>query len=906
MINALRLRTVGVAWVALTLFGIVAAPAGATVPGMPRVPQAPTSVFREDFEHEVSLRPVSLSDYVGRPTGAPSVDARYTADPSWLTDCNGTIVAFDSPDGEWGGAGCPQPTAATGAWAYVRMMAWALGSARGEGDAAARANHAVTAWTYTKDPGSGLVQLATRQDTPITFPQKHDRFITFSIDGAELCAPPEEPAQHNVAKFEFYLTNQEGKELRAFSEPIEPCADPRARAITAPGVGNRPAGATFKVGTFASDDAVLFSGDALGITMRNAQGLSYGNDAAFDDIRVIDATPQLDKSFSPPVLNRGETSILTFTVTNTSDLAAKEGWSFTDTLPAGLSVVPGGEQASDCPGGTITAAGGAISVRGSLAAGQQYCEIHVAVTSATNGTYTNGPGDVTLSGVNPPGDATVEFGDADLAISKSASEGLIEPGSDITYKLTVTNHGPNQAENVVVTDPLAGLSGVSADPECDLGQASVTCRLPSLGVGETHSFTVVAHVPNAHRGGVENTATVSSDTPDPDLGNNVDTAIVHTRAKADLTIVKRASDRRVRPGDQVTYTLLVKNHGPHDANGVIVTDPLSPELELISAHPSVGHCATRFGLVCRLGTIESGGSAQIQVTVRVAQTAVGKVRNLATVDAEETDPNPGDNSDGETVEVTPDAPRQRVADLEVTKHASHAQVGTGQPLTYFLRVTNHGPDPATDARLTDSASSTRRIVSVHPSQGTCHVATVLTCDLGRIEAGGHATVRVVAEITHAGTERNTAGVTAAQLDPTPADNLASADVTALAELRLRKTASASRIAAGQSVTFGVRVTNPTAGPIDHVTVCDSLPAGLTFVHAEPRPNRDGGRACWRIAALPAGASRSFAVTARARRGAAGKLTNVATATAPRASPARATATVEVGSAEPPGNVTGLG
>jgi uncharacterized repeat protein (TIGR01451 family) len=885
---------------------LAATPAGATVPGMPRVPQAPTSVFHEDFEHEVSLAPVSLTDYVGRPTGAPGVHARYTADPPWRTDCNGTIVAFDSPDGDWSPAGCPQPTAATGAWAYVRMMAWAMGIAQGDGATAARANHAVTAWTYTQDPGAGLVQLATRQDTPITFPQKHSRFITFSIDGAELCAPPGEPGAHNVAKFEFFLANLEGKELQAFSEPIEPCADPRARTITAPGVGNRPAGATFKVGTFASDDAVLFSGAGLGIAMRNAQGLSYGNDAAFDDIRVIDATPQLDKSFSPTVLNRGETSILTFTVTNTSDLAAKDGWSFTDTLPAGLTVVPGGEQVTDCPGGAITASGGTISVRGSLAAEQEYCEVHVAVTSPTNGTFTNGPGDVTVEGVNPPGEATVEFGDADLSVAKSASEQIIEPGSDITYTLKVTNHGPNAAENVVVTDPLDGLSGVSADPECDLGQGLATCRLSSLGVGESHTFTVVAHVPGTHRGGVENTATVTSDTPDPYLGNNEDSAIVHTRAEADLAIVKRASAHRVRPGDEVTYTLLVTNRGPHDAHGVLVTDRLSRELELISAHPSQGSCDIRFGLVCRLGTVAGGAGAQIRVTARVGQTAVGKVRNVATVDGEETDPNPGDNSDDETIEVTPEAPRQHVADLEVTKHASRVQVEAGGQVTYFLRIANHGPDPAADARLIDTASSARKIVSVDPSQGTCHVATVLTCDLGRIEPGSHATVKVVAALTHPGAEQNTAAVTTAELDPRPENDVASATVKVIAALRLTKTASPSTIVAGQTVTFDIRVKNPTTGPIKGVSVCDSLPSGLVFLRAAPTTSRHGGAHCWTIVSLPGGASRTLTLTARARHGAAGPLTNVATATALGARPARAEATVEVGPAIPPDSVVGLG
>jgi uncharacterized repeat protein (TIGR01451 family) len=282
------------------------------------------------------------------------------------------------------------------------------------------------------------------------------------------------------------------------------------------------------------------------------------------------------------------------------------------------------------------------------------------------------------------------------------------------------------------------------------------------------------------------------------------------------------------------------------------------------------------------------------------------VRNIATVDAWETDPHPADNSDEATIGVAPDAPRQRIADLRATKHASHARVATGEPLTYLLRVTNHGPDPATAVRLADASSSTRRVLSVHPSQGSCHGATVLTCDLGRVEPGHHATVEVVAEITRGGIERNTATVSAAELDPEPANNLASATVKALAVLRLDKTASPLRIVAGQTVSFAIRVGNPTAAPIDAVTVCDAMPTGLAFLHATAPASRHGRDRCWTISSLPAGTSRTITLTARALRGAAGTLRNTAVATAPGARPAHATANVEVAPAAPPGSVTGLG
>lgn len=40
----------------------------------------------------------------------------------------------------------------------------------------------------------------------------------------------------------------------------------------------------------------------------------------------------------------------------------------------------------------------------------------------------------------------------DLEIQKTASEEVVEPGSNVTYTLRVINHGPGDARNVIVRD----------------------------------------------------------------------------------------------------------------------------------------------------------------------------------------------------------------------------------------------------------------------------------------------------------------------------------------------------------------------------------------------------------------------------------------------------------------------
>ncbi|MGI3786299.1 MAG: hypothetical protein ACRYG2_36610 [Janthinobacterium lividum] len=108
-------------------------------------------------------------------------------------------------------------------------------------------------------------------------------------------------------------------------------------------------------GTFTSAP-VLYPGSSLGVRVLNNATTGNGNDGAIDDLQILDVTPQLDVAFSPSTISAGGTSTLTHTVTNTTDLLAKSGFSFTNALPAGLTVVPTANYATTCTG-TPTATG---------------------------------------------------------------------------------------------------------------------------------------------------------------------------------------------------------------------------------------------------------------------------------------------------------------------------------------------------------------------------------------------------------------------------------------------------------------------------------------------------------------------------------------------------------------------
>ncbi|WP_320672178.1 DUF7933 domain-containing protein [Patulibacter defluvii] len=360
----------------------------ATVHAAPGVPVPPTTVYTEDFENVPdATKAYALDAY----TGASGMT--YSADPGWLpggSTCNGIVVSGATTDAN--GNVC-------GFYAQIKSLGNVLGSVNGSSPT--QDNQVLSAYT-SNNPGVDAVQFET--GSPIPLVSSGGRFITFSVNAAAInCqAPGGGPVGRRGAPlFKFYLLDpaSPGSEIATFTDPIVPCAP----------------GASSGAGSFPSDSAVLFNGPSLGLRMRNGNGNGGGNDAAIDDIKVLDATPSLDKSFTPDHVLTNEVSTLKFTVTNTSELAAKPGWSFSDALPGAVRVA--GAATTTCSNGSLNApvGGASIAVSGDLTTGQSSCEVSVPVSAATAGTYVNGPSNVTSTGLNPVPPATLTVTSPDTA-----------------------------------------------------------------------------------------------------------------------------------------------------------------------------------------------------------------------------------------------------------------------------------------------------------------------------------------------------------------------------------------------------------------------------------------------------------------------------------------------------------
>jgi uncharacterized repeat protein (TIGR01451 family) len=129
-------------------------------------------------------------------------------------------------------------------------------------------------------------------------------------------------------------------------------------------------------------------------------------------------------------------------------------------------------------------------------------------------------------------------------------------------------------------------------------------------------------------------------------------------APADLSITKSDSPDPVTEGQQLTYTIEVRNDGPDPANNVVVTDnlPGSSDVDVVSMTPSQGSCTQQGNqpVNCDLGTLASGATATITIVVTTKK--AGTLTNTASVTSGEPDPQTANNTATTTTTVQAAAP----------------------------------------------------------------------------------------------------------------------------------------------------------------------------------------------------------------------------------------------------------
>jgi uncharacterized repeat protein (TIGR01451 family) len=470
---------------------------------------------------------------------------------------------------------------------------------------------------------------------------------------------------------------------------------------------------------------------------------------------------------------------------------------------------------------------------------------------------------------------------ADLQITKDDGQTSAVPGRTVTYRIVVTNAGPSDVAGAVVSDsPPVILTGVTYTASATGGATGFTASgngaisdTVNMPAGAVITYVVTGTIDPSARGSLTNSARVAAPVTvtDPDPTNNSSTDTDPLTPSADLALTKVVDNAAPLVGQQVTFTLTLRNNGPSDATGVAVKDVLPAGLSYVSSTASQGSYDSSSG-VWTVGPLAVGGVVTLKVTALV--TAAGSITNLADVSAHD-DPDPDSTNDHGSATVNARA----VADLTLSKTVDDVTPVWNSQVTFTISLHNSGPNDASGVLVGDLLPAGLAYVSSSASRGTYTSATGVW-SVGAVAVGETVTLQIVAKVTSTAAITNFTQVTAEdQFDPNPGDDQSSATVTPrLADLSLTKSVDKARPNVGDFVTFTLTLQN--LGPTDAagVAVTDVLPAGLTYVSCIPsQGNYDNTTGVWTVGGVLNGGSATLKILAHVT--AAGVLKNIADVTA---------------------------
>ncbi len=159
----------------------------------------------------------------------------------------------------------------------------------------------------------------------------------------------------------------------------------------------------------------------------------------------------------------------------------------------------------------------------------------------------------------------------------------------------------------------------------------------------------------------------------------------------DLAVAQTDSPDPVAPSSPIVYTVTVSNPGGAAASLVRLTELLPAGSSLTSAVPSQGACAGSGPVVCELGSLAAGGSAQVTITV-TAPAAPGAIASTARVSSAVIDTNPGNDQSVQSTTVAS-------ADSDGDGVADGADCAPGDPTAFAI------PGDATDLLYPDGADT---------------------------------------------------------------------------------------------------------------------------------------------------------------------------------------------------------
>jgi uncharacterized repeat protein (TIGR01451 family) len=315
-----------------------------------------------------------------------------------------------------------------------------------------------------------------------------------------------------------------------------------------------------------------------------------------------------------------------------------------------------------------------------------------------------------LSASSGCNDEPVTVKAAEIHIVKTADAAEVKEGQTIGFTMTVSNAGDGDAHGVKLNDTLPTNAGLSwtvdqtktgsgwGESGCSIAAGVLTCggadgvTVPAGTTQTASTFTV--HVTSGttpatggdcpRTGVVDNTGTVTTSND----GSDESSASTCVQALVDLSVTKSGSPAEQTLGDgNITWTVVVTNHGPSDDSGVTVADPMPGGNTFVSASTTKGSCTGGAILNCTIGHMDAGES--VTITLVTTPSVAGPQVNTVHVVGDRAETDTTNNTATAQVVVKPFTPPAPVFCVAVSR-VNPKQLFVGRKTKLTIHVTQHG------------------------------------------------------------------------------------------------------------------------------------------------------------------------------------------------------------------------
>ena len=538
--------------------------------------------------------------------------------------------------------------------------------------------------------------------------------------------------------------------------------------------------------------------------------LVVGNKTSAVDVNVPEIIPGKDANNKAP--NFGDSIDYTITVNNIGKADAKNVV-VVDHLAKGLKYI------SSSDNGVYDAATHTVTWVIDIAADSSF-DLTVTAVADEYGVLTN---------IVSVGDksASVDVNVPEIIPNKTADIENPNFGDNVTYTVTVTNDGNADAKAVVVRDVLGkDLKFVSATGTYTFDEATNTITWTvDVDAGKTETFTVVATVINY--GNVTNSLVVGNKT----FNKNV--------TVPEITPDKTVDNENPNFGDNLTYTVTVKNEGNGNATDVIIVDTLGKGLEYIS---STGNYDNKTNTITWKVNLASGETKTFTVVAKIV--GYTDVTNKVTVG-------------NKTAAVTVNIP-----EIIPAKDVNNTTPNFGDTVEYTITVNNNANKDAKQVVIVDTLGKGLKFINASHN-GKYDESTRTITWIIDLDAGESAVFSVNATVEAYGNINNTVVVG----NKSFTKNITVPEITPIKKVEITNPNF------GEEITYFVSVFNSAVVDAKNVVVVDHLDKGLKYVGSSNNGVYDAAThtVTW-IVDIDADSSLDLTVTAVAE--AYGVLTNI--------------------------------